>query len=168
MPATTATFTGIQRPDDRQHMAPHPNGLQPVPQKMMLESVIGLLNVHNAGMQRASRALEMRAVSMKRCKAKRRWIGDCPGLSLPEPGCVADASTSQDMWLVSRHIHHACSCRVCLRQVTPARSGELFRQDRLWQVRMTYALQAVAMVTKAVKAVLVVVATHGCLDRMRS
>ena len=47
--------TGIQRPDGRQHAGAHPNGLQPVPQKMMLDSVIGLLEVHEAGIQRAPR-----------------------------------------------------------------------------------------------------------------
>ena len=45
--------TGIKRPDGRQHAGAHPNGLQSVPQKMMLDSVIGLLEVHKAGIQRA-------------------------------------------------------------------------------------------------------------------
>ena len=47
--------TGIQRPDGRQHAGAPPNGLQFVPQKMMLDSVIGLLEVHKAGIQRAPR-----------------------------------------------------------------------------------------------------------------
>ena len=45
--------TGIQRPDGRQHAGAHPNGLQFVPEKMMLDSIIGLLEVHKAGIQRA-------------------------------------------------------------------------------------------------------------------
>ena len=45
--------TGIQRPDGRQHAGAHPNGLQFVPQKMILDSIIGLLEVHKAGIQRA-------------------------------------------------------------------------------------------------------------------
>ena len=55
--------TGMQRPDGRQHAGAHPTGLQFVPQKMMLQyyrpsagqldSIIGLLEVHKAGIQRA-------------------------------------------------------------------------------------------------------------------
>ena len=59
--------TGIQRPDGRQHAGAHPNGLQSVPQKMILDGVIGLEEVHKAYKGR----LEMRAVSMKWRKAKR-------------------------------------------------------------------------------------------------
>ena len=46
--------TGIQRPYGRQHAGAHANGLQSVLQKMMLDGVIGLLEVHKAGIQRAS------------------------------------------------------------------------------------------------------------------
>ena len=34
-------------------MGPHPNKFQPIPQKVMLDRVIGLLEVHKAGVQRA-------------------------------------------------------------------------------------------------------------------
>ena len=44
--------TRIQRSDGRQRPVDHLNGLQLVPQKMMLDNVIGLLKVHKAGIQR--------------------------------------------------------------------------------------------------------------------
>ena len=37
----------------REHAGAHPNGLEFVPQKRMLDSIIGLLEVHKAGIQRA-------------------------------------------------------------------------------------------------------------------
>ena len=41
----------LKRSDGRQHPGAHPNGLQLVPQKVMLDSVIDLLEVHKAGIQ---------------------------------------------------------------------------------------------------------------------
>ena len=45
--------TGKQRLRGRQHSATYPNGLQLVLEKMMLDSVIGLLEVHKAGIRGA-------------------------------------------------------------------------------------------------------------------